>query len=78
MSHCEPCKTLIGQSGDVDPHEGMRAESQVFYSSGNLEVYTCRTCSMRWERFIGVESVGAKSGAWKTIRARDNSTERTR
>jgi hypothetical protein len=67
MSHCEACKGLLGQSGDVEPHRGMRSESQVFYRNGVLEAYTCRVCCMRWQRFVGQKSLGTESGSWNTL-----------
>jgi len=67
MSYCQACQSLRGQPGDIDPHDNMRGEAHILRNDGVIEVYTCRGCGAKWERFVGARTLGMQSGSWKTL-----------
>jgi hypothetical protein len=71
MNRCSCQKKLDGQPGDVAPPGDMTAVGQYFSRNGIFEVYRCRSCASRWERFVSSEKVGAQSssGPWKHLKA---------
>jgi hypothetical protein len=68
MSGCANCRGLDGQSAEVDPRGGMKAESQHFTSDGIFETYRCRECGSQWQRFLAAGKHGAAPGPWKHLR----------
>jgi hypothetical protein len=69
MIRCPACQSLEGQSADIDPHEQMRGDAHNLRADGVVEVYSCRPCGTRWERFVANKAFGASSGSWKTLKA---------
>lgn len=68
MAYCTPCEALEDKSADVDPHEQMRGEAHTLQRDGVLEVYVCRLCGAKWERFVGAKTLGFQSGSWKALK----------
>ena len=64
---CPACESLAGTSADVDPHEKMRGDTHCLRDDGVVEVYTCKPCGTRWERFVATKLFGVQSGSWRTL-----------
>ena len=45
----------------------MRGEAHTLRNDGVIEVYACRGCGAKWERFVGAKTLGTQSGSWKTL-----------
>jgi hypothetical protein len=69
-NRCPACKSLEGQPGEVEPHADVSEQVHYFSRTGSWQVYRCRLCAAQFERFVP-EEVGARSGAWKTLKAGD-------
>ena len=68
MTLCQACKALEGQSGDLDPHDGLRGQDHNLKDDGVFEIYRCQ-CGAKMERFVANKAFGARSGSWKTLKA---------
>ncbi len=68
-NRCPHCRTLEGQSGEVDPPGQLSPETQYFVKDGVVEVYRCRPCGSQWERFVPSEPLASSTGPWKTLKA---------
>ena len=67
-SHCPACQALSGKPADIDPHNYMRGDTYSLAREGVTEVYTCRKCGTKSERFVATKAFGAQSGSWKTLK----------
>ena len=64
---CRACQSLEGALATVAPHQEMRADTYYLRGDGVVEVYTCRPCGARFERFVP-KAIGTESGSWKTLK----------
>jgi hypothetical protein len=67
--HCPKCSSLEGQPAEVEPPKDVREQAHHFSREGSWQVYRCRPCGARWERFVPKQELGLQSGSWKTLKA---------
>ena len=62
---CNECWTLDGTSARQAPHDALQLIETVQTESGLREVYSCKGCGQRMQRFVAKQTNPLPSDRWR-------------